>query len=114
MTIYNLPDDLTTGHCVPCEGGTAPLTKDESTALLVKIPKWNLSIDSHSINREFKFADFKTALEFVNKVGIAAEIEGHHPDIELGWGRVHITLSTHTIGGLSVNDFILAAKIDKI
>jgi 4a-hydroxytetrahydrobiopterin dehydratase len=70
--------------------------------------------DAHMLVKEFRFPDFKQALAFANKVGEVAEEEQHHPDMTIGWGNVSIELSTHAIGGLSENDFILAAKIDKI
>ena len=112
---YNYdPENLSTGHCVPCEGGMLPIDKASAGILIQKIANWTLSDDAKSIHREFKFKDFKEALDFTNNVGAIAEIEGHHPDIELGWGKVGITLSTHAIDGLSGNDFILAAKIDEI
>jgi 4a-hydroxytetrahydrobiopterin dehydratase len=114
MIIHNLPEDLTMGHCVPCEGGMMPIDTNSAQVLIKNIPEWNLDTNSLSIHREYKFPDFKTALDFVNKIGELAESEGHHPDIELSWGRVYIKLSTHAIGGLSGNDFILAAKIDML
>lgn len=92
------------------------MTQDETKPYLEEVKDWQVvkpkGIDT--LRREFKFKDFKEALNFVNKIGEIAEEEGHHPDIELGWGKVKVELSTHAIGGLSVNDFILAAKIDKI
>jgi len=71
-------------------------------------------VDNRKIEKSFRFKDFRGALEFVNLVGDVAEEEGHHPDIQLGWGMVHISLMTHKIKGLSKNDFILASKIDQI
>ncbi len=108
------PNNLSAGHCVPCEGGTLPIDKISAEVLIKNISGWMLSDDAKTISKEFKFPDFKTALEFTNKVGAIAESEGHHPDISLGWGNVKISLSTHAIDGLSGNDFILAAKIDEI
>jgi 4a-hydroxytetrahydrobiopterin dehydratase len=108
------PNNLSAGHCVPCEGGMLPIDKVSAEVLIKNIPNWAISTDGLSIHRDFKFPDFKTALEFTNAVGAIAESEGHHPDIELSWGKVGITLSTHAIGGLSGNDFILAAKIDVV
>jgi len=114
------PNNLSAEHCVPCEGGMLPIDKVSAEVLIKNIPDWILYFpestndNNGSIKREFKFKDFKTALEFTNKVGAIAEQEDHHPDIELSWGKVGITLSTHAIGGLSGNDFILAAKIDTI
>lgn len=78
------------------------------------VKDWAISDDDKNISKHFKFQNFKEALEFVNKVGDIAESEGHHPDIELGWGKVNITLTTHAIHGLSQNDFIVAAKINAI
>ncbi len=101
-------------RCVPCEGGTMPLTIPEAQKLLEDIPLWTLVPDVKKISKTFKFKDFAEALAFTNKIGAIAESEGHHPDIALSWGKVDITLTTHAIGGLSVNDFILAAKIDQI
>lgn len=101
--------------CVPCEGGVEPMTRMEAEAMRdFHIKDWEISEDTKRISKKFKFKDFKDALEFVNKVGAIAESEGHHPDIELGWGKVNITISTHAIGGLSQNDFIVAAKINNI
>ncbi len=105
---------LLSKKCVPCEGGVMPLFRPAAEALLKETPDWELAVDGKKISRKYKFKNFKEALAFVNKVGDIAEAEGHHPDMELGWGRVRIELSTHAIGGLSENDFILAAKIDKI
>lgn len=104
--------DLTQKKCVACEGGAAPLNKIEAEVLLKQVPGWALSADAKSIAREYRFKDFKEALAFVDSVGALAEEEGHHPDMALSWGRVGIELTTHAIGGLSENDFILAAKID--
>jgi len=91
-----------------------PLTIQEAKMLMKDLNGWQLSPGVKKISKEFKFKNFAEALAFTDKVGAIAETEGHHPDIALSWGKVGITLSTHAIGGLSVNDFILAAKIDKI
>ncbi len=98
--------------CKPCEGGVLPLTKKESEKFLKMTRGWKL--ETKHLTRKFKFKDFKEALKFVNDIGKIAEKEGHHPDIALGWGYVSIKLTTHSINGLSENDFILAAKINKI
>ncbi len=105
--------DLTQKKCVPCEGGVKPLTPDEYGAYLRnELDGW-VDIDGMKIEKEYKFKNFREALGFVNRVGQIAESEGHHPDINLyGWNKVKLTLSTHAIGGLSENDFILASKID--
>jgi 4a-hydroxytetrahydrobiopterin dehydratase len=101
--------------CVPCEGGVEPMNKMEAEAMIsFHVKDWALADDTKSISKHFKFKNFKEALDFVNKVGEIAESEGHHPDIELGWGKVNISLSTHAINGLSQNDFIVAAKINAI
>lgn len=105
---------LTDKKCVACEGGIDPLTREQIAEFAPQVPEWTVSEDSKSISREFKFKDFKEAMAFANKVGDIAESEGHHPDMELGWGRVKITLTTHAINGLHDNDFIVAAKIDTI
>lgn len=100
--------------CVPCRGGIPPLSRFEATPLLKETPGWTMSADDVWIERTFKFPDFKTSMEFVTKVGGLAEDEGHHPDITFGWGYAKVVLYTHKIHGLHQNDFILAAKINKL
>ena len=99
-------------HCVPCRGGTPPLNGPELQKLSSQVPDWKV-IDEHHITKTFLLPDFKTALDFVNRVGAVAEGEGHHPDISLGWGRVDVKTYTHKIGGLTESDFILAARVDQ-
>jgi 4a-hydroxytetrahydrobiopterin dehydratase len=108
-----LSSDLKNKKCVPCEGGVKPLTPDEYGAFLrSELTGW-VDVKQKKIEKEYKFKNFKEALDFINKVGELAESEGHHPDIYLhGWNKVKLTLSTHAIDGLSENDFILASKID--
>ncbi len=108
-----LSSDLKHKKCVPCEGGVKALIPDEYNAFLERELKgWDVK-DEKVLEKEYKFKDFKEALKFVNKVGGIAESEGHHPDIYLhNWNKVKISLTTHAIGGLSENDFILASKID--
>lgn len=106
--------ELEQKHCVPCEGGALPLMRDESAALLVQTPGWQIAPDGLSLSREFTFRNFVEAMEFANKITPIAEAEGHHPDLAVSWGKVTVTLITHAIGGLSENDFILAAKINNI
>lgn len=101
-------------RCFPCEVGTVPLTLGKAEELLKQTVDWQLDDGAKKISKRFKFKNFKDALAFVNKVGEVAEAEGHHPDIQLSWGKVMIELSTHSIKGLSENDFILAAKIDAL
>ena len=103
--------DLTAKKCVACEGGVPPLSGALLEPYLKEVTGWEV-VDGKKIRKVFTFPDFKSALAFVNKVGDIAESEGHHPDIQFGWGKVVIELTTHAIGGLSENDFILAAKID--
>jgi len=99
--------------CVPCRGGVPPLKGTELEKLHRIIPRWTV-VDDHHLLREFRFPDFKQALDFVNRVGDLAEEQGHHPDILLAWGKAEITLWTHKIDGLTESDFIMAAKIDRI
>lgn len=105
--------NLTSKKCVPCRGGTPPLTHDQIEPLRRQVSGWDV-IQDHHIVKTFKFEDFQTALDFVNRVGTVAEAEDHHPDICFGWGKAEITLWTHKAKGLTENDFILAAKIDEI
>jgi 4a-hydroxytetrahydrobiopterin dehydratase len=109
-------DDLNNQKCISCEGGTKPMTKMEAESMLsFHVKDWTLKEDIKQISKEFTFKDFKEALVFVNKVGELAESEGHHPDIHLvNYKNVEIDLSTHAIGGLSINDFIMAAKINAL
>jgi 4a-hydroxytetrahydrobiopterin dehydratase len=88
------------------------LSGDEAARLLAELDGWTIEGGKHLVRR-WKLADFKAALAFVNRIGAIAEREDHHPDIELGWGRVAVELWTHTAGGLTENDFIVAAKIDR-
>lgn len=106
--------DLTEQKCEPCRKGTPPLTRNEIDALLPQLSKQWKVVDDHHLERQFLFPDFKSALDFTVKVGELAEFEGHHPDIQLSWGKVTIILFTHKIKGLSRNDFILSSKIDRI
>ena len=104
---------LSEKKCRACEGWEKPFTKKEAQECLKQVKNWFLK--DNEIEKEFKFKDFKEALGFINKVGDIAEEEGHHPDINLhSYKKVKIILSTHAIKGLSENDFILAAKIDKL
>lgn len=105
-------EDLTQGKCVPCEGGIPKLTHDEIATYLPQVPQWHV-VDDHHIVRRWEFADFAASLKAVNAVGTLADAEGHHPDIRFGWGYLEVTLYTHAIDGLFLNDFILAAKIDR-
>ena len=101
-------------HCVPCEGNTLPLFRTKAEEYLKEVSGWELSGDGKSISKELKFKNFVEAMQFANKVGDIAQSEGHHPDLTISWGKVGITLTTHSIKGLSENDFVLASKIDHI
>lgn len=107
-------DDLTTKKCEPCEGGVKPLGLKQAKELASKLDGWTLS-GGKALRREFVMLDFPAAIEFIHDVAQTAESEGHHPDLHLtGYRHLAIELSTHAIGGLSMNDFILAAKIDAL
>ncbi len=109
--------ELAKQRCIPCEGGVPPLQakalKEFQDQLDKEAPGWELK-NNKRLEITFTFPDFQSALEFTNGVGALAEAEGHHPNIELGWGFVRILLWTHAIGGLSQADFALAAKISDL
>jgi 4a-hydroxytetrahydrobiopterin dehydratase len=107
--------ELRQKHCKPCEGGVAPLGPEQVRDMMTVIPQWHLTGDGKSIHREWRVKDFETALGYFNAIGRIAEEQDHHPDLHLtGYRNVRIELSTHAIGGLSENDFILAAHIDQV
>jgi 4a-hydroxytetrahydrobiopterin dehydratase len=106
--------NLTSEKCIPCEGGMEPMKPEEYEVYLPQVEGWEIE-PRKSLFRKFKFKNFKESLEFINKVGEIAEAEGHHPDLSLhNWNKVDVTLSTHAINGLSINDFIIAAKINRL
>ena len=105
--------DLSSRQCIPCRGGVPPLQGQEITNLLMELDGWEV-LNQHHLKKNFSFANFREAQQFVNRIGDLAEEQGHHPDICFGWGRVEITIWTHKIDGLTESDFILAAKIDKL
>jgi 4a-hydroxytetrahydrobiopterin dehydratase len=105
--------ELARQHCEPCEKGTPPLTEDEAAALASDLPGWDRD-SNRTLKREFRFQNFRDAFGFVARVALVAEAEGHHPDIELGWGRAAIELTTHAASGLTRNDFVMAAKISRL
>jgi 4a-hydroxytetrahydrobiopterin dehydratase len=106
-------EKLAQKHCVPCEGGVPALTNEEITPLLSQLDGWNV-VGGKRLAKTYTFPDFVQALAFVNRAGEVAEAEGHHPDLYLTWGKVGVELTTHAIGGLTENDFILAAKLDEV
>ncbi|HEX6709491.1 MAG TPA: 4a-hydroxytetrahydrobiopterin dehydratase [Rubrobacter sp.] len=99
--------------CVPCGGDVPALEGTELEDLRRQVPDWDV-VESHHLRRKFRFANFREALDFVNRVGEIAEEQGHHPDIGFGWGYAEVTVFTHAIEGLTENDFILAAKVDRL
>ena len=100
--------------CIPCEGGMLPFTADKIQKYVPEVPGWRV-VKNKKIQREFALKNFKEAMAFINKVADLAEREGHHPDIYLhNWNKVRIDIFTHAIGGLSENDFILAAKMNEL
>ena len=113
MTEPTTETELARRKCAFCEGGVAPMAIEQAEPLMAQISKeWQ--IEGANLVRTFKWHDFQGAMRFVNRVAEIAEAEGHHPDIHISWNKVRLELSTHSIGGLSENDFILAAKIDEL
>ena len=109
-----MSETLADKTCTPCRGGIPPLTPDEAAALHGQAPEWALLDDAKRIERSYKFRNFAQALEFVRQAGELAEAQGHHPDISFGWGYATVSLRTKKIKGLHENDFIMAAKFDRI
>jgi 4a-hydroxytetrahydrobiopterin dehydratase len=106
--------DLASKTCIPCAGGVPPLKGESLERLKRGIEDgWRL-VEEHHLEREYKFKNFRQALDFTNRVGELAEEQGHHPDIYLAWGRVRLTVWTHKIDGLTESDFIFAAKVDRL
>ena len=101
-------------QCTPCQGGVEPLKAQEIEKLFEQLSDGWQVINEQKLEKEYKFKNFKQALEFVNKVGQLAESQGHHPDIYLSWGKVKLTIWTHKINGLHKNDFILASNADEL
>lgn len=100
--------------CVPCRGSVPALTAEEARRLMGETPGWELEEDATRIRRTFRFRNFAQAMEFARKVGEIAEQEGHHPDMTLGWGYCSVAFRTHSIGALHENDFIMAAKVNRL
>ena len=108
------PEQLAKKKCEPCEGGVRPYSREEAKSQLQQLEGWTLTPDGKRIRKEWKVKDFMAGIDFFNRCAELAEEEGHHPDLHLeGYRNVSIELWTHAIGGLSENDFILAAKIDQ-
>ena len=106
---------LTAKKCKPCEGDIRPFSTEQAAEYVRQLRGWSLSTDGKSISREYVMRDFIAACGFISRIAPVAEAEDHHPDLHLtGYRKLRIELATHAIGGLSENDFILAAKIDQI
>jgi 4a-hydroxytetrahydrobiopterin dehydratase len=102
-------------HCLPCEGGIEPMTADAAEAAALTLdPSWTLDPTCRELQREFRFQNFLRTMSFVNAIAHIANVEDHHPDMEVGYDYCRIVYTTHAIGGLSENDFICAAKIDRL
>tara|TARA_Y100000741_G_C18034910_1_gene469871 strand:- start:205 stop:549 length:345 start_codon:yes stop_codon:yes gene_type:complete len=109
--------ELKNKKCIPCEGGVVPFDISEIHKYQKKVDDWNIVKNDKGIfflEKKFNFKNFKDSQKFINNVGKISEVEGHHPDINFGWGYAKINITTHAIEGLCENDFILAAKIDQI
>ncbi|MEX0986023.1 MAG: 4a-hydroxytetrahydrobiopterin dehydratase [Bacteroidales bacterium] len=105
--------DLEKKRCIPCEGGIPPLTEDQILEYISVVKGWIVR-ENKKISRAFNFVNFKHTMSFVNEVAKLAEDEGHHPVMHVSYGKLEIELWTHAIDGLSENDFIVAAKINKL
>lgn len=106
--------ELSQQHCEPCQGGIPPLEPEKIQELSTQLSaSWRV-VDGHHLERTWSFPDFAAALALVNRIGAVAEAEGHHPDLYLAWGRVRCELWTHKVDGLTLWDFVLAAKIDDL
>lgn len=103
---------LAESHCVPCTSRTKPLPAERAQALARRVPNWRIA--RGKLRRTVVFEDFVTLIEFVNELADLAEEEGHHPDFKVSWSRLDLELHTHVAGGLTRNDFVLAAKIDDL
>ena len=110
-------NDLINKKCKPCEGGAIAFDVSEIHKYQKKVDGWDIiknNKEIYCLEKNFKFKNFKDSQKFINQIGNISEKEGHHPDINFGWGYAKINITTHAIEGLSENDFILAAKIDQI
>jgi 4a-hydroxytetrahydrobiopterin dehydratase len=100
--------------CTPCRGDIPPLTRGEAEGFHLQAPDWSLLDEAKRIERTYRFKNFRDAFGFVERAAVLAEAESHHPEIHFGWGFVTVSLHTKKIKGLHENDFILAAKLDRI
>lgn len=106
--------ETSTTHCVPCEGLASPLSLTNIQSRLAALPEWALCKQNSTIARRFVLSNFRDAWRFADSVAHAAEAEGHHPDLSVGWGYCVVEWSTHSIKGLQINDFVMAAQCDQI
>ena len=106
--------NLTAKKCTPCQGGIPPLSMEAAEQYLPKVSGWQLLENATKIKRTFTFKNFMEALDFAQRVGELCEVQGHHPDIGIGWGYCRIEFQTHKINGLHENDFIMAAKVNRL
>ena len=107
--------DWAVKQCTPCEGGIAAMPLDAARDALRDLnPAWVLDETGQSLRREYRFPNFLRVMSFVNAIAHIANVEDHHPDLAVGYNYCHVTYTTHAIGGLSENDFIFAAKIDRL
>lgn len=106
--------ELTQKTCKVCEGGVNPLSRAEAEKMLAQVPGWSLTTDASGISRTYKFKNYYETMAFVNALAWVAHREDHHPDIEVGYSACHVRFTTHAINGLSENDFICAAKINRL
>lgn len=107
-------ENLATRSCVPCRGGVAPLAPGKVERLRAGVPGWAVAAEGTRLTRRYAFRTYAAAFAFVTRVSALAEAERHHPDVAFGWGYAELSLTTHAIGGLHENDFVLAAKIDAL
>ena len=106
---------LSDRKCAPYPAGTPPLTAERIAELMPEVsPHWRVDTERGWLTRDFRFDNFHATMAFVNAVAWIAHVEDHHPDLEVGYGHCRVTFSTHSVGGLSENDFICAAKIDAL
>ena len=114
MNETSTPINLAEKTCTPCRGGVPPLTAQEAEDYRRQAPEWSLADDATRIERTYRFRNFRDAFAFVEQAARLAEEEGHHPDIGFGWGYATVSLRTKKIKGLHENDFIIAAKLDRL
>ena len=106
--------ELSDKRCVPCRGGVPAMGAEEAGRLISQVSGWALEGETKGIRREFRFRNFAEAMGFARQVGEIAEAEGHHPDLSVGWGYCTVRFRTHSIRGLHENDFIMAAKVNRL